>query len=94
MMSRRNGTIEKNRVGETGVGEMGVGKLGQIIGETGVGEMGVGEMGVIPFYDRQVLHCYSFHERVPQQCRFRIPNSISKRVYRIKGCLGVCSAVC
>ena len=31
------------------------------------------------------LHCYSFHETVPRQCRFRIPNSISKRVYRIKG---------
>ena len=37
------------------------------------------------FYDRQVLHCYSFHEPVPRQCRFRIPNSISKRIYRIKG---------
>ena len=26
-----------------------------------------------------------FHEMVPRQCRFRIPDSISKRVHRIKG---------
>ena len=31
------------------------------------------------FYDKQVLHCYSFHETVQRQCRFRIPNSISMR---------------
>ena len=42
---------------------------------------------IIPdrFHDRQVLRCYSFHETVPRQCRFLIPNSLSKRVYRIKG---------
>ena len=34
-----------------------------------------------------------FTKRVAGQCRFRIPKSISKRVYRIKGYLGVCSAV-
>ena len=44
-MSRRNGTFENSRVGETGVGGMGVGEMGQIICETGIGEMGVGETG-------------------------------------------------
>ena len=40
---------------------------------------------LIDFYERYALNCYSFHEKVPRQCRFRIPSSTSKRVYRIKG---------